>query len=168
MKSMGNVPEAKERILQEIRRLLQDIQSLSSSAPLSIEEGIAILREIRVRSAEDINQLQHEALLLEARSYLEEHARVSDAEWFWNSRQTGTLDEPDLRAVQDGAVILSAEATAAERPVGTIDTHMRKTLGKLRFAPRRRFYFVRTSGMLQRAQTKLARSGFGEIDVIRL
>jgi hypothetical protein len=63
--------------------------------------------------------------------------------------------------------LLSAEVTASERPVGTIDTRIRDTLAKLGNMPGRRFYFVRTASMEQRATTKIEKGGFA-IEVKRI
>jgi hypothetical protein len=66
-----------------------------------------------------------------------------------------------------GEIVLSAEVTTSERPVGIIDTRIRDTLAKLSTMPGRRFYFVRTDTMGQRAMTKVEKGGF-PIEVRRI
>jgi hypothetical protein len=86
-------------------------------------------------------------------------------DWYWNPRQTG--DYSDIRAVISGEIVLSAEVTTSERPVGIIDARMRDTLDKLNRMPGSKFYFVRSNAMEQRAKTKVEKSGF-EIQVIEI
>ena len=87
--------------------------------------------------------------------------------WYWNPRQTGDHTEPDLRGIYSGAILVSAEITTSEKPVGTIDSRMKKILTKLAAMQGEKFYFVRTSEMRQRAATKITKGGW-EIEVIQL
>ena len=103
---------------------------------------------------ENLNQMQHEYLILLAARYLAEQAAVpADTSWQWNPRQTGGSSEPDLQGSAGAAVLVSAEITTSRRPVGTIDKRMRTTLAKLNGFAGQRFYIVRTSAMATRAST---------------
>jgi hypothetical protein len=62
-------------------------------------------------------------------------------------------------------VVLCAEATTSEKPVGTIDERMFKTLDKLSQMQAKKFYFVRTQAMATRARTKAAKNSWN-IEVV--
>ena len=64
-----------------------------------------------------------------------------------------------MQARNGTGVLLSAEITASERPIGAIDVHMRDTLTKLSTMPGRKLYFVRTDAMQMRAKTKVSGAG---------
>ncbi len=114
-----------------------------------------------------MNQLQHEALLLEAAAEIEHGLQDADIEWTWNPRQKGGRDEPDLQGRADGNIVISAEATASPIPKGYIDSRIRDTLKKLSAFPGKRFYCVRTPQMQQRAETKIVKAGY-DIEVLLL
>lgn len=152
---------------QERRRILADIQQLARNVARVVEgdianlvQGIEVLGALRKTAYEDLNQLQHEALILEAAVMLEHELGATNIEWSWNPRQTGLLDEPDLRGAVNGETALSVEATASESPDGAIDTRMRHTLQKLSVMPGRKVYCVRTEAMRRRAQTKVCKAGY--------
>ena len=63
--------------------------------------------------------------------------------------------------------MISAEITTSEKPVGTIDSRMQKTLAKLAEMQGAKFYFVRTPQMQQRANTKITKVGWN-IEVVQL
>ena len=80
--------------------------------------------------------------------------------WYWNPRQTGAADEPDLRGSIGSETVVSAEITTSGRPIGAIDKRMATTLGNLSNMSGRKFYFVRTENMRRRAQTKVDKAGY--------
>jgi len=134
----------------------------------SVSLGIEILSTLRQVASEDINQIQHEEMTLRAALLLQETIfpgqRVA---WYWNPRQTGDRSEPDLRAALTGEIVLSAEVTTSERPVRAIDKRMTHTLAKLGRMPGRKFFFVRSEAMEQRARAKIEKGRFG-IEVRRI
>ena len=73
-------------------------------------------------ASEDLNQIQHECLILQGLEWLRKNGFISVADWEWNPRQTGTSTEPDLRGRTAGEILISAEASASEFPKGLIDT----------------------------------------------
>jgi hypothetical protein len=110
---------------------------------------------------EDLNQLQHEHLIIRAAVWLRDNNLVSpDASWSWNPRQTGDHTEPDLAADLHDTRVASAEVTASASPEGVIDTRMAKTLAKLNGMQGSKYYFVRTEAMRQRAQTKVTKNAW--------
>jgi hypothetical protein len=160
MEKLPNIADAEEKALAEIQRILKEIRSLTRDVD-SLSDGLDRLRQIRGTHYEDMNQIQHECLLLRALRWLRDRGYTSDRlDWYWNPHQTGDSSEPDLLAKREGEVILSAEATTSEIPQGVIDSRMRDTLAKLNGFQGERFYFVRTKEMAQRAQTKVARNSW--------
>lgn len=168
MKQLGKFNEAHQKVLADAQRLLADVNRLSSLPCTTAEAGMGILDRLRQDIYEDLNQIQHEHLIIRAAEWLLAEQRCpSETLWFWNPRQTGDNSEPDLRGYHAGAIVVSAEITTSENPVGAIDSKMQKTLAKLAEMQGVKFYFVRTSKMQQRANTKIAKGG-GGIEVVQL
>jgi hypothetical protein len=131
---------------------------LSAKEIEGIQSGVATLRIIRASAYEDINQIQHECLVLRALRWIVDNGSPSDILWEWNPRQTGTANEPDLRGSRNGTVLISAEASASERPIGLVDSRMRKTLEKLSRMEGQKYYFVCSEEMACRANTKIVKN----------
>jgi len=87
--------------------------------------------------------------------------------WYWNPRQTGSAKEPDLQGKVAGRIAVSAEITASERPIGSIDQRMSTTLQKLSKMEGRLIYFVSTETMEKWARTKVSEAGY-QIEVRRV
>ncbi|MCP2085941.1 UNVERIFIED_ORG: hypothetical protein J2Y81_001958 [Paraburkholderia sediminicola] len=168
MKRLGTFAEAHQKVLTDAKRSLAIVQQLSSLPCETTEASINILSRLRQESYEDLNQIQHEHLIIKAAEWLSADGRFSTGiEWSWNPRQTGDNSEPDLRGTLDGKIVLSAEVTTSARPVGTIDARMQKTLAKLAQMQGEKFYFVRSEEMRQRAATKVEK-GRWSIMIVRL
>ena len=168
MQPLGAFTEAHLKVLTDTRRCLATIGRLSATPCATAEAGIAILGRLRIEAYEDLNQIQHEHLIVRAAEWLEANAQhESGTIWSWNPRQTGDNSEPDLRGTLRGAVVVSAEITTSERPVGTIDKRMHSTLTKLSEMAGLKYYFVRTEAMRMRAVTKTAKAGWS-ISIVRL
>jgi hypothetical protein len=141
--------------------LLTRIQSIAGAPVDAVGRGIDILKRLRAETYEDLNQIQHEYMILCSAQWLIEQNRCpADTIWSWNPRQTGGADEPDLRGEQNGAVLLSAEITTSTEPKGMIDNRMRRTLEKLSKMAGQQFYFTASPAMFQRAQTKIRKGGW--------
>ncbi len=160
MERITSFADAEQKILTDIRQCIASIRSIVRSDVESVSEGVSALLNLRQVAYEDLNQIQHEELVLRAaRSLRDSDFPEGDLEWYSNPRQTGDDTEPDLQAKNGAGVVLSAEITASERPIGIIDVRMRDTLAKLSTMPGRKFYFVRTDAMQRRAKTKVSRAG---------
>lgn len=167
MEPLCSIGEERARVLAEIQTLVADVAGIVSGDARTWEDALSLILRLRARAYEDLNQLQHEALILEAAMDIERQFRGVDVEWSWNPRQTGSSDEPDLQGTIGGKAALCAEVTASSAPVGVIDGRMRDTLKKLSAFPGKRFYCVRTLAMQQRAETKIAKAGH-DIEVLLL
>ena len=159
MTPLGPLDAAERSVLNEARTLLAAVRRHAAEDPQTVAEAVTILVRLREGVYENLNQLQHEYLIIRAAVWLRENGLVPpDAAWFWNPRQTGDQTEPDLAADQAGARVVSAEVTASANPKGVIDSRMAKTLAKLNRMPGSKYYFVGTEAMRQRAQTKVSKS----------
>jgi hypothetical protein len=159
---------AKGKILADTRSYVSQLQSIIQSPIDSVESGIRILVALRSASYEDLNQIQHEYAAYCAVEWLIAQRYASEeASWYWNPRQTGNADEPDIRATLKGVTIISGEVTTSPKPKGVIDSRMASTLKKLAVMEGRRFYFVLTAAMAKRARTKVVTSGYS-VDIIEL
>lgn len=161
MERISNFTKAEGKILEDIHQCLESIRQIAIRDVTSSIQGVDVLRKLRQAVYEDINQIQHEEMALRSARLLQENDFLNQKlDWYWNPRQTGNNSEPDLRAMKNGEIVLSAEITTSERPEGTIDKRMSDTLAKLSVMPGDRFYFVRTDSMERRARTKIERGGF--------
>lgn len=158
MDQIVNFQEAEEKILTDIRTCISLIRKVVDYDSKTTRDGIAVLLKLRQLTYEDLNQIQHEELVFRAATSLRDSEfKGRDLKWYWNPRQTGGDSEPDLRATENDEIVLSAEVTTSDRPIGTIDSRMRDTLNKLSTMPGRKFYFVRTEEMEKRAKTKVSK-----------
>lgn len=161
MKKIISLSDSQNKILKDIQNCITQIRHLAESDIETVKRGIVTLRNIRNELYEDLNQIQHEEMILRAIKYLQENEfHGMKIGWYWNPRQTGNAGEPDLRGQKNNRVIISAEITTSERPKGTIDKRMQTTLKRLNEMDGRKYYFVRTSAMERRALTKIRKSGY--------
>ena len=167
MESIINIEDAKRKVLDDMNTLIVNVRKQTSENLSTLKQGLSILRNIRLAVYENLNQIQHEYLILEGLLWVNKKNIVPiDTKWYWNPRQTGISTEPDLRGVYNRKIILSAEATTSENPQGVIDSRMRDTLAKLNEMEGTKFYFIRSSAMELRAKTKISKNGWN-ISVIK-
>ena len=167
MQKLENPDEASDRLLSEVQHLVALLNRLTSEEIADVSRGIGVLSDIRRSTYEQLNQLQHKALALDAIKWLQRNGRL-DAEWSWNPGATGTADEPDVRASQKDKVLVSAEVTASNKPIGILNARMTHTLTKLGRMPGARYYFVRTEHMRKCAAKKVCDNPEWNIEVILL
>src|SRR5574341_1647819 len=168
MERFGTFADAKIKVLADVKRLLSTVQHVAATPIGAVETGIAVLKQLRAETYEDLNQIQHEFMIVCAAEWLVTQNRCpTDTLWSWNPRQTGLADEPDLRGEHNGVVLLSAEITTSTEPKGLIDSRMRDTLQKLSKMTGQQFYFAASSAMCQRARTKIRKGGW-QIEAVYL
>jgi hypothetical protein len=155
--------------LNELKEMFSRFRLVGSTLPNNLELGLEILQSLRSLVYEDMNQLQHEALILKLAKLLETEFYPSvTVKWLWNPRQTGSKDEPDLRGVDNhGQVIVSAEVTSSLSPQGEIGKRMAHTLAKLSTMPGNKYYVVTSEQMECRAKSKLNNLGY-KINILRI
>jgi hypothetical protein len=159
---------ASEKILKDIQRYFKELQTIAYSPVETVERGIRTLQALRKVSYEDLNQIQHEYAALTAVRWLIAQGHAPEGTtWEWNARQTGDAREPDIRAVLRRKTIISGEVTTSPEPKGTIDSRMGFTLKKLAAMEGKRFYFVLTAAMANRARTKTTKAGY-DVFVVQL
>lgn len=148
MDRLGTFAEAKVKVLSDVRRFLTTVQGLVTTPIDGVESGIAVLKQLRQETYEDLNQIQHEFMVVCAAEWLVAQAHCApDTVWSWNPRQTGTAYEPDLRGEVDEIVVASGEITTSTEPKGLIDSRMRDTLQKLSVMDGQKFYFAPSRAM---------------------
>lgn len=168
MDQLGTFTDARVKVLSDVRRFLSTVQRLASAPVDGVEAGIAVLKQLRQETYEDLNQIQHEFMVVCAAEWLVAQARCPpDTVWSWNPRQTGTANEPDLRGEHGGIVIASGEITTSIKPKGLIDSRMRDTLRKLSVMDGQKFYFTASAAMCQRARSKIQKAGW-QIEAVYL
>jgi hypothetical protein len=169
VEEIGDIACAETTLLNELKEVFSHIRVAGKAEPTNLELGLEILKTLRRLVYEDMNQLQHEALIIKVAKLLEVDFYPSVAiSWLWNPRQSGAKDEPDLRGMDHrGQIIVSAEVTTSENPGGAIDRRMAKTLAKLSTMPGDKYYVVTSEQMECRAKSKLQSLGY-EITVLRI
>src|SRR4030042_4004815 len=159
MEKIINIVQTKDKVLSDMNKFISTIRRYVKDDVLSLSDGLVRLRNVRSSVYENLNQIQHEYLILQGLLWLSENGfNQPEISWYWNPRQTGDAEEPDLRATVKNKIVVSAEATTSESPQGTIDSRMRDTLVKLSRMEGSKYYFIRTTVMENRARTKVARN----------
>ena len=166
MEHVASLENAKNKLRNDISAIVSDTKAIISDENDDLNMGLDLLERLRKAIYEDLNQVLHEALLVRGIEYLNGRNDLQHPiDWYWNPRQTGTGDEPDLQGRFNNEVVVSAEASTSAKPQGVIDSRMRDTLTKLSRMNGILFYFVTTQKMMARAETKVRRLGF-QITVI--
>jgi hypothetical protein len=159
--------EAEAKVLRDMQEIVVKFRRLSAQDVKDISGGVEQLREIRSSIYEDLNQIQHEYLLLRGLGWLLANGFDKVEKWEWNPRQTGSRNEPDLRGSANGEILISVEASTSEYPRGKVDSRMTETLEKLSKMEGQKFYFVSTVEMERRAETKTRKANWS-IGVVRV
>jgi len=168
MERIADLNLTEEEVFKKAKMLVTKVRRASAENPPNLESAIKILENLRREIYEDLNQIQHEAMILRAGLVLQRSDLINeDVEWYWNPRQRGGAEEPDLRGIIAGQIKVSAEVTASEKPEGTIERRMQATLSKLSKMRGKRIYFVRTQAMEKRARSKVKKAGY-QIEVQRI
>ncbi|MDP5130606.1 MAG: hypothetical protein NWQ54_06965 [Paraglaciecola sp.] len=168
MERIDDLEKAKEKALTDMNTFLSSVRRLCTENASSLEDGLSKLRIIRSSIYENLNQIQHEYLILQGLVWLNSNGHIpAKTQWYWNPRQTGDSSEPDLRGTLNGKIIISAEATTSEKPQGVIDKRMKNTMAKLNEMEGEKFYFVKTDAMETRANTKMRNNNW-QISIIKL
>jgi hypothetical protein len=161
-------PEAYASIAKRAEQLIATIQDVVRPGPTVMAENVRMISKLRTLAYEDINQLQHEYLILRAARWLvQNNHSPADASWEWHPQQTGDENEPDLQWKEGDRILISAEVTASANPKGGIRTRMKETLTKLSVMGGSRFYFVHTATMKTAAETLRAKNNW-PISVVEL
>ncbi len=161
MELIVDLNKIEKETLLKAHQLLSETREIVAREPTTLAEGIGILNDLRRAIYENLNQIQHEAVILRAvQSLQNEDFSGEKVEWYWNPRQTGSAKEPDLQGEVGGRIVVSAEITTSERPIGTIDQRMSTTLQKLSKMEGNLIYFVSTEAMGKRARTKVSDAGY--------
>lgn len=153
----------KATLKKELKHLFNIMQELTRDLPLTVSEQVKTLFGIRSNIYEDINQLQHKALIIKVADLLEkEHPEI--VSWSWHPKQTSHPDEADLTGYDSRKkVILNAEVTTSIKPIGTIDQRMKSTLESLSRKKGKLLYYVQTPEMYRRAESKIRKSNYNII-----
>jgi hypothetical protein len=149
-----DVKTEKLKLQNQIDDWFDKMQMYLDQRPKDTKGQIQHLAIIRKEVYEDLNQLQHKALILEVAERLQEEFSVINT-WTWHPMQTSHIDFADLTGYVDKEVFLNAEITTSLSPLGTIDTRMHSTLMSLNKKKGKKYYFVQTDKMLKRAKSKI-------------
>ncbi len=144
---------AKEELEEKLDVLFLEMNKIHISKDDTLQEKVNILNNIRLVFYENINQYQHENLLIRTAEHLQKKHEIN--KWNWHPNQTGRKDEADLEGYKGDEIIVRVEVTTSQNPIGRIDTIMRDTLDKLDNMKSTNYYVVQTDRMFQRAKSKV-------------
>ena len=153
-RKLGDITHALTDVSTRLDNFLAVARKIIRRRSTSVLESMSILRELRRETYEDLNQLQHEYMVLAAIDWLIRQRHCPETtDWYCHLQQTSAEGEPDLCGKHEGRSIVWAEVTASENPDGVIDTRIREALESLsqKSSRVRKFYFVRTDAMRRRA-----------------
>jgi hypothetical protein len=156
MERITDIDHIRVKVLADMNNFINTLRKFVGKEFSSLNDGLAVLQNVRSSVYENLNQIQHEYLILQGILWLSENGfNQPEIVWYWNPRQKGNTEEPDLRATINGKIVLSAEATTSEIPQDLIDSRMNHRLLKLNEMEGTRYYFVRTTSMESRARSKV-------------
>ena len=143
-------------VVRRIHLHFQDYEQTAHHAK-ALRDRIQLLARIRSDVGEDINQSLHHYAVAEAVGELRKmHKGIRIHHKDVHPEQTGGANDPDIKGHARGGKLVCAEVTAHLKPQGMVDTRIRKALEKLlQMECDHRYYFVTTTVMKQRADTKL-------------
>lgn len=121
------IKKEKEDLQTKIETLVTTAKRHLETTQSELNDQILVLIDLRKSIYENLNQLPHKALLIEAAEYLQEKYPEINT-WTWHPEQTSHPNEADLMGDIDK---IYAEATTSLLPVGAIGTKMKNTLVKL-------------------------------------
>jgi len=143
-------------VMRRIHLHFQDYEQTAHHVK-ALRDRIQLLARIRSDVGEDINQSLHHYAVAEAIGELRKrHKGIRIHHKDVHPEQTGGANDPDIKGHARDGKLVCAEVTAHLKPQGMVDTRIRKALEKLRqMECDHRYYFVTTTAMRQRADTKL-------------
>ena len=133
----------------EARRLI------STDHADSYIKKLSLLKDFRKKLYENLNQLQHRALILKAaQMFQSEYKNITH--WTWHPSQTSQPKFADLTGYdKNNNVILNAEITTSMKAIGSIRQRMSKTLESLSIKEGDKFYIVSNESMEKSASKKI-------------
>jgi len=154
-----DIVKEKQQLVHELKDWFTRTKDHLNFIPEDLTSQINLLNTIRKDIYEDLNQLQHKALIIRAAEMLQIEFPSID-NWTWFPKQTSHPNYADLTGYVNQAIFLNAEATTSNKPQGLIDKRMFKTLIELNQKEGLKFYFVQSDAMLNRAVSKIANNNF--------
>ena len=169
MIKLDNPAEEREKAMGNANRVLEKIRDIVAPKTEHPHDAVSLLDQVRRAVYEDLNQIPHEMLILDAIEWLLAQQKCPpDTQWSWNPRQTGGANEPDIVGRHSDSVVVSCEVTASFSPKGAIKTRMHKTLNKLAEMEGDLYYFVRTETMANCAYKQLGSDNPNHVTVVPL
>ena len=90
MDRLGTFSGARQKVLADIQRFVTIGHRLSATPVATAEAGVAVLLQLRQETYEDLNQIQHEHMIVCAAEWLVSKSRYpAETVWSGNPRQTG-------------------------------------------------------------------------------
>lgn len=149
-----NVDTAKINLKIKLSSVFRAMEKTVSKKTDDLTVQISLLRELRSDIYEQLNQLQHEYLIIKSSEQFAKQYPDVDT-WRWHPNQTSGKGEPDLIGYCKGKVVISAEITTSQKPIGSISTRMKKVMKKLEECEGDKFYVVETEEMKNSADRKV-------------
>jgi len=92
MRKIGDFDSERNKLLKEARKLISEVQGVVGVEKIdNLKKAVDTLWELRRVCYENLNQIQHDVMILQAAKWIEaNYYREKNIEWCWNPRQTGS------------------------------------------------------------------------------
>jgi hypothetical protein len=153
-RALGNPEQARGDALQKILDLREAAARFTQEpAPTNFLDAAFRLCQMRAAIAENLNQLPHAVLLLEAQRQLTEQPEFYGLDWYWHPHQTHGDLETDLMGWRGGDLVAVVEASTVTIAVGTLKPRILKAVANLATVehPARRFFYCYTESCAKAA-----------------
>ncbi|MEI9894256.1 MAG: hypothetical protein WDN28_10315 [Chthoniobacter sp.] len=154
-RQLANPEQARANALQKILDLREAAARLiQESAPAHFLDAAFHLCRMRAAIAENLNQLPHAVLILEAQRQLAEHRDFQGLDWFWHPHQTHGDFETDLMGWRGNDLVAVVEASTSAKAEGTLKPRIAKAVGNLAKVehPAKRFFYCYTTSCAEWAR----------------
>ena len=91
MEEIIDISQAKDKVLSDMNRFIKGIRESAGEDISSLSHGLVTLRSIRSSVYENLNQIQHEYLILQGLLWFSENGFDQPTiRWYWNPGRQGT------------------------------------------------------------------------------
>jgi hypothetical protein len=154
-KPLATPEQARADALQKILDLREAAgRFFQEPAPTHFLDAAFHLCRMRAAIAENLNQLPHAVLILEAQRQLAEQPEFQGLDWYWHPHQTHGDFETDLMGWRGHDLVVVVEASTTTKAVGTLKPRIAKAVANLAQVehPARRFFYCYTESCAKEAR----------------
>ncbi len=120
----------KELLSESVKSQLSRIKKIIPDSVSNLNDGISILKKLRIMEYDYIHQHEHSALVFDAVDWLTKYheSEFKNLEWSWNPQQEFGIMEFHLQGVCNWSVTIEAKVISSTRTITTIKVYLKKIL----------------------------------------